>query len=179
MSKNREKSPQWRNDAMATMFFLKLDCQEIGKHHSLQTVISCSYFNNMETRERTVQELNKLSHMILGASLTVHTEMGPGLLESIYQRCLIKELMASGVKVESNVGVDLYYKGELLNKKFYLDILVEDSIILELKAVEQILPVHEAQIISYLRITNLRLGFIVNFNVPLLKNGFRRFVNKF
>jgi GxxExxY protein len=77
------------------------------------------------------------------------------------------------------VPVPLQYKGHLLNKDYYIDILVENEVILELKAVETILPVHEAQIISYLKLANKRLGFLINFNVPLLKNGFKRFVNNF
>lgn len=105
--------------------------------------------------------------------------MGPGLLEAVYQQCLVKELVLRGVKVYTMVPVPLQYKGHLLNKDYVIDILVEDEIILELKAIEAVLPVHEAQIISYLKLANKRLGFLINFNVPLLKNGFKRFVNNF
>jgi GxxExxY protein len=91
---------------------------------------------------------------------------------------MIKELRNRGMFVSMLVPVPLHYKGEALNKDYVIDILVEDEVILELKAVDSILPVHEAQIISYLKIANKRLGFLINFNVPLLKNGFRRFVNK-
>lgn len=111
--------------------------------------------------------------------MSVHKEMGPGLLESVYQHCLVKELTLRGIKVNTEVCIPLQYKGHLLNKDYVIDILVESEIILELKAIEAILPVHEAQIISYLKLASKRLGFLINFNVPLLKNGFKRFVNNF
>lgn len=127
----------------------------------------------------TQEELNDLSKTILDAAISVHKEMGPGLLEAVYQQCLVKELIMRDVKVNTMVPVPLHYKGHILNKDYIIDILVADEIILELKAVEGILPVHEAQIISYLKLANRRLGFLINFNVPLLKNGFKRFVNNF
>jgi GxxExxY protein len=123
--------------------------------------------------------LNHFSSIVLDAAITVHREMGPGLLENIYQHCMVKELLSRDLDVSTMVPVTLYYKGEALRKDYFIDIIVEDEIILELKAVEGILKVHEAQIISYLKLANKRLGFLINFNVPLLKNGFKRFVNKF
>lgn len=125
------------------------------------------------------QKLNQLSKEILDASITVHKEMGPGLLESVYEFCLLKELQLRNIRAQNQVPIPLYYKGILLNKDFRIDILIENEIIIELKAVEIILPVHESQIISYLKLTNKRLGFLINFNVPLLKDGFKRFVNNF
>lgn len=125
------------------------------------------------------KELDRLSKIILEASIDVHKEIGPGLLESIYHLCLAKELVSKGIMFASLVRVPLIYKGTPLNKDFIIDILVEDEIIIELKAVEIILPVHTAQIISYLKLTNKRLGFLINFNAPKLKEGFRRFVNNF
>lgn len=126
-----------------------------------------------------VDVLNKFSATILDSAIAVHKEMGPGLLESIYQSCLIKELRVRDLVVNTSVAVPLHYKGETLGKDYFIDILVENEIILELKAVEVLLPVHEAQLISYLKLANKRLGFLINFNVPRLKDGFRRFVNKF
>jgi GxxExxY protein len=105
--------------------------------------------------------------------------MGPGLLEGVYQRCMVRELINRRIKVATMTPVALLYKGEPLNKEYIIDILVEDEIILELKSVEGLLTIHEAQIISYLKLADKRLGFLINFNVPLLKEGFRRFVNKF
>ena len=121
--------------------------------------------------------LNYLSSIIFTAAIAVHKEMGPGLLESVYQHCLLKELRSLDFNVETSVMVELHYKGEILGKEYVIDVLVENEIILELKAIENILPVHEAQIISYLRLANKRMGFLINFNVPLMKQGFRRFVN--
>lgn len=125
------------------------------------------------------EQYNGISGEILDASIAVHREMGPGLLEAVYQQCLVKELMLRGQEVKTMVPIPLVYKGHFLNKDYVVDILVEGEIILELKAVEAILPVHEAQIISYLKLADKRLGFLINFNVPILKNGFKRFVNGF
>jgi GxxExxY protein len=122
---------------------------------------------------------NQLSREILDAAITVHKEMGPGLLESVYEYCLMKESELRGIFAENQVPVPLIYKGYDLKKDYKIDILVEKEIIIELKAVEIVLPVHEAQIISHLKLTDKRLGFLINFNVPLLKEGFRRFVNNF
>ncbi len=105
--------------------------------------------------------------------------MGPGLLESVYQQCLAKEFSLRGLDFQKEVSIPLVYKGFVLNKDYVIDILVENEIVLELKAVDSILPVHEAQLISYLKLADKKLGFLINFNVPLLKNGFKRFVNNF
>ena len=100
-------------------------------------------------------------------------------MESVYELCMFKELQLRNIFVEHQVPVPLFYKGEDLNKDYRIDILVENEIIIELKAVDFVLPVHEAQIISYLKLTDKRLGLLINFNVPLLKEGFKRFVNNF
>lgn len=125
------------------------------------------------------QQYNQLSKQILDASIFVRKEMGPGLLESVYEICLAKELHIRGIKTQRQVFLPLYYRGEVLNKDFRIDLLVEDEIIIEIKASEIPLPVHHAQIISYLKLADKRLWFLINFNVPLLKNGFKRFVNNF
>ena len=125
------------------------------------------------------QELDRLSKIILNASIEVHREMGPGLLESIYELCLLEELKRQHLNVQHQVSIPLFYKDVELSKDFRIDILVENEIILEIKSVDTLLPVHEAQIISYLKLTDKRLGFLINFNVALLKHGFKRFVNKF
>ena len=123
--------------------------------------------------------LNKISKEIVDACITVHKEMGPGLLESVYEYCLLKEFELRNIKAENQVSIPLCYKGELLTKDYRIDILVENEIILELKAVDTILPVHKAQIISYLKLADKRLGFLLNFNVDLMKNGVKRIVNDF
>ena len=103
----------------------------------------------------------------------------PGLLESVYVLCLVQELKLRGIEVRSEVSIPLLYKGIELSKDFRIDILVEDEIVLEIKSVEMLLPVHQAQLISYLKLSDNSLGFLINFNVPVLKDGFKRFVNNF
>ncbi len=125
------------------------------------------------------EEYNQLSKEILDACITVHKEMGPGLLESVYEARLQKELKLRSTNTKSQVRLPLFYRGEELSKYFRIDLLIENEIIAEIKAVEVILPVHQAQIISYLKLADKRLGFLINFNVPLLKNGFKRIVNNF
>jgi GxxExxY protein len=138
--------------------------------------------NLINMKDRCVPDtiwLNHLSSIVLDSAITVHKEMGPGLLESIYQHCLVKELSSRKLSVSMMVAVPLHYKGVPLNKDYFIDILVENEIILELKSIEGLLAIHEAQIISYLKLANKRLGLLINFNVPLLKQGFRQYVNDF
>lgn len=125
------------------------------------------------------EQYNYLSKQILDSSIEVHRTMGPGLLESVYEECLLEELRSRGIFCEQQVYLPLIYKGKELNKDFRLDILVENEIIIEIKAVEYLQAVHEAQIISYLKLADKKLGFLINFNVSLLKEGFKRFVNGF
>jgi GxxExxY protein len=120
-----------------------------------------------------------LANHIFKSSLEVHRQMGPGLLESVYEYCLEKELLMNGIRVQRQVKIPLYYKGTALDKNFRIDLLIENEILIEIKAVEYLLPVHQAQIISYLKITDKMLGFLINFNVVLLKNGFKRVVNNY
>ncbi|MCK4662628.1 MAG: GxxExxY protein [Bacteroidales bacterium] len=124
-------------------------------------------------------DYNKLTQKIIAAAIEVHKELGPGLLESVYEYCLIEELKDKGINVKSQVKLPIVYKGKTLDKTFYIDLLVEDKIVVELKAVEIILPVHEVQLVTYLKLADKRLGLLINFNVPLLKDGIRRKVNKF
>jgi GxxExxY protein len=123
------------------------------------------------------REIDDITLSIFKSAVSVHQEMGPGLLEAIYQHCLIEEMTSRGLQVQKSVIVPLHYKTKPLNKDYIIDILVEDEIVLELKSAEGLLKVHEAQLISYLKLSNKRLGFLINFNVPLLKQGFKRFVN--
>lgn len=105
--------------------------------------------------------------------------MGPGLLESIYAECMMKEFSLRSISAQRQVLLPLFYKEFKLNKDFIIDILVENTIIIELKSCEGILPVHEAQLLSYLKLADKQLGFLINFNVPLLKNGLKRMVNNY
>ncbi len=124
-------------------------------------------------------EFERLSAEILDACIEVHRHMGPGLLESVYSHCLAREFSDRNISFDCQLEIPLRYKGRKLDKIFILDFLIADEIILELKSVELLLPVHEAQILSYMKLLDKRLGFLVNFNVPVLKNGFKRKVNNY
>ena len=123
--------------------------------------------------------LNNLSKIILDSSIEVHRNLGPGLLESVYEVCLCKELNLRDIKLQRQVSLPVEYKNEKLEADFRIDVLVENEIIIELKAVEFLLPVHEAQLLTYLKLADKRLGFLINFNVPKLVDGFKRKVNNF
>ncbi|TSA30489.1 MAG: GxxExxY protein [Bacteroidetes bacterium] len=116
---------------------------------------------------------------VIDASIRVHRELGPGLLESVYQFCLAEELKLRGLMVRSEVFLPLTYRGRLLNKDFRIDLLIEEEIIIEVKSVDGIAPIHEAQLLSYLRLSGKWLGFLLNFNVPVMREGIRRRVNGF
>ena len=120
---------------------------------------------------------NKLSSKIISACIEVHRELGPGLLESVYEECLTHELRTMGLYVERQVEIPVMYKGIETNKTFFMDLVVEYVIVLELKAVENLLPIHEVQTVTYLRLADKRLGLLINFNVPLMSQGIRRKIN--
>lgn len=120
---------------------------------------------------------NSLTEQIIKCCIDVHKELGPGLMESVYEVCLVSALMEDGFKVRRQVELPLYFKGKQLNKNFIIDLLVEDEIVLELKSIEVILPIHEAQLVTYLKLSNKKLGLLINFNVVLLKDGIRRRIN--
>jgi GxxExxY protein len=120
-------------------------------------------------------ELNKLSGVIVDAAMEVHREMGPGLFEKIYEESLERELKARGLTVERQLAVYVCYKGEPISEEAYrIDLFVEGEIIVELKAVTALLPVHHAQLMSYMRLKKKRVGLLINFFVPLLKEGISR-----
>ena len=123
-----------------------------------------------------IDQLNITTGKIVDCSIRVHKELGPGLLESVYEICLIKELIAVGLKVERQVYLPVIYRGEELDLDFRIDLLVENEIVIELKAIEGILPVHEAQLLTYLKLSQKKIGLLINFNVPLMKNGIKRMI---
>jgi GxxExxY protein len=123
------------------------------------------------------EEYEKLFTIIVNSAYEVHKELGPGLLESVYEECLYEELTSQGVKAKRQFQLPIIYKGRELEKAFYVDILVENKIIIELKAVEELLPIHEVQLMTYMRLSEIYLGALINFNVPLIKNGIRRKIN--
>jgi GxxExxY protein len=125
------------------------------------------------------KNLDLLTGKILDVAITVHRYLGPGSLESIYEKCTLKEFEMRGINAKNQVVIPVIYKGIIIPGDFRVDILVENQVILELKSSEIYHPVYEAQIISYLRLSNKRVGFLINFNVPLLKDGIKRFVNNY
>ena len=121
-------------------------------------------------------ELNELTKRIIGAAIEVHRHLGPGLLESAYETCLAYELRQLGLNFERQKALPLIYKEVHLDQGYRIDLLVEQRVIVEIKVVEQIVPVHEAQVLSYLRFSGCKIGLLLNFNVKLLKDGIRRFI---
>jgi len=122
-------------------------------------------------------DLNQLSSRIIGAAIEVHKTLGPGLLESTYEECLCHELGLQGLEYDRQVNLPVRYKDKQLDCGYRIDIIVERLIILELKAVDAILPIHKAQLLTYLKLSNLRLGLLLNFNIPLMRDGIHRIVN--
>jgi GxxExxY protein len=123
-------------------------------------------------------EINDLSSQIIKAAIHVHKELGPGLLESVYQSCMVIELEAMGVTVQPEVALPIFYRGQRVHEEgFRLDLLVEDTIVVELKSVERIQDVHKKQLLTYLRLAKKPLGLLINFNEALLKDGITRIVN--
>jgi GxxExxY protein len=114
---------------------------------------------------------------IVDAAMMVHSAIGPGLLESAYNACLAEELRRRGLDVRSQVPLPITYRGQRIDVAYRIDLLVEDAVIVELKAVAKLLPVHEAQLLSYLRLSNKRIGFLLNFHVPRMRDGIKRMVN--
>ncbi|GAB3025819.1 GxxExxY protein [Spirosoma pulveris] len=114
---------------------------------------------------------------IIGACIEVHSERGPEPAESVHEECPIYELRSTGLFVERQVEIPVVYEGRETNKTFFMDLVVEDVIVLELKAVEKLLPLHEVQTVTYLRLADKRLGLLINFNVPVLREGIRRKIN--
>ena len=123
--------------------------------------------------------LNATTDRIIGAAIEVHKAVGPGLLESAYETCLLLELIDRGFDVERQKPVPLVYKNKIIDCAYRLDLLVNREVIVEIKAVEKLAPVHLAQMLSYLRLTQLTVGLIINFNVQFLPQGVRRVVNNF
>ena len=120
---------------------------------------------------------NALSRQVIGAAIEVHKYLGAGLLESAYEYCLKAELESQGLNVQTQVDLPLYYKGKPTGKFYRIDMLVDDKIIVELKAVENLLPIHEVQLVTYLKLTRKAIGLLKNFNVPVLKDGIKRKIN--
>lgn len=120
---------------------------------------------------------NEIGEMLLGCAIRVHSALGPGLLESAYEACLLYELEKAGLKATRQVPVPLMYNEVELDVGYRIDLLVEETVIVEVKAVEQLLPIHTAQILSYLRLSDRKLGYLLNFNTVQMRKGIKRVVN--
>ena len=127
--------------------------------------------------ETSAMNINEVSGQVVDAAMKVHSALGPGLLESAYEACLLHELRKRGRKVLSQVALPVVYDGVKIDVGYRIDLLVEDVVIVELKAVEKLLPIHDAQLLSYLKLGGYRLGLLINFNVLHLKDGIKRKVN--
>ena len=123
--------------------------------------------------------INQITEKIIGCAIEVHKGLGPGLLESAYEECLCFELNQIRLKFERQVPLPVVYKGVKLDCGYRMDIVVENLVIVEVKAVESLIPVHEAQLLSYLKLYNKKVGLLMNFHVPILKKGLKRIVNNF
>ena len=133
----------------------------------------------MNRRDAETQSFNEITEQVIGACIEIHRELGPGLLESAYEECLCCELAQRGIRFERQKPLPVKYKNVSLDCGYRLDLVIEGKIILELKTVEQLLPIHEAQLLTYLKLSGLTLGLLINFNVPVLKSGIKRIANNF
>lgn len=125
------------------------------------------------------QRENEITERIIGCAIAVHRALGPGLLESAYEACLFQELRDSDLDVQRQVSMPVLYKGTKLDVGYVIDLIVDDLVLVELKATEKLLPVHEAQLLTYLKLRGCAVGLLINFNVPLLRQGIKRIVNNF
>jgi GxxExxY protein len=124
-------------------------------------------------------EVNEITERIIGAAIEVHRHLGPGLLESAYEECLCYELNQAGLRFERQVHVPIRYKGILLQAAHRMDLIVEDTVVVELKATDEMPRLYSAQLLTYLKSTQKRVGLLINFNVPVLKDGIKRVMNGF
>ena len=130
-----------------------------------------------QRKSRMIKEEDRLSKEIIGAAIEVHRHLGPGMLESAYEKCLCKELEIRNIEFEKQKPLAVVYKGITLDCGYKLDVVVEGKVILELKSVNKLESIHDAQLLTYLKIADLKLGILINFNVPVLKDGIKRIVN--
>jgi len=132
--------------------------------------------HEVSQRKEVFMEFDPLSKEIIGCAIEVHKLLGPGLLESAYEECLVYELLNKSYQIDRQKPIPVMYKNIRLDCGYRLDLLVEKRIIVELKSIDEITLVHEAQILTYMRFSNIKIGLLINFNVTLLKNGLKRFV---
>ena len=126
--------------------------------------------------EAVSPQVNQIGRVVMDAAFAVHRELGPGLLESVYEHCLAGDLVRAGLSVERQVAIPVHYRDERLDVGFRLDLLVERQVVVEVKSIDALASIHTAQILTYLRFSQVRLGYLINFNTTRLKDGFRRLV---
>jgi len=127
--------------------------------------------------DNILNDINQLTGEIIGAAIEVHKNLGPGLLESVYETCLCKELELRQISFEKQRELPIEYKGDTLDSGLRLDVVVEKRVIIELKACDRLLPIHEAQLLTYLKLTGIKVGLLINFNVYILREGIKRLIN--
>ena len=125
------------------------------------------------------EKLNKITETIIGVAINIHRALGPGLLESAYEACMVYDLIKAGLKVEQQKPLPIVYRGVKLECGYRLDLMIANEVIIEIKSVEKLLPIHQAQLMSYLKLSDCKVGLLINFNVKVLKNGIKRVVNNF
>jgi GxxExxY protein len=178
VGKLREKwvGREWRDDALA-----RQASHRSGQSADLPYRRKLLYCRDAETqrasRRMRVRDLNELSGTIVDAAIRVHSTLGPGLLESAYEACLAYELRERGLRVRTQLALPIVYKTIQLDLAYRIDLLIEESIVVELKTVSKLLPIHEAQLLTYLKLSGHRLGLLLNFHVPLMREGIKRMVN--
>jgi GxxExxY protein len=128
---------------------------------------------------KETEQVNGITQQIIGSAINVHRALGPGLLESAYEKCLAFELVSRGLNVEQQKALPIKYRDVNLDCGYRLDLVVEGVVIIELKAIEQLLPIHKAQLLSYLKLSGLKVGLLINFHTKILKDGLVRIVNNF
>jgi GxxExxY protein len=126
-----------------------------------------------------MKSIDELSYNVIGCAMEVHKNLGPGLLESVYEQALVHELSLRGIPVRNQVDIDVNYKGLVISNGFRLDLIVDDELIVELKSVEDLRPLYHKQLLTYLRIMDKRIGLLINFNTTNLRDGIKRIVNKY
>jgi GxxExxY protein len=135
--------------------------------------------NKSDLSLQEIEEYNKVTEKIIGCCIEVHRNLGPGLLESSYEECLCHELNIQGLNYERQLPLSIKYKTVRLDCGYRIDVLVENKIVLEIKSVDEILPIYKAQLLTYMKLSHYKLGLLINFNVGLIKNGIFRMVNNF
>lgn len=126
-----------------------------------------------------MREVDKLTETVIGFAMKVHTALGPGLLESAYEACLCYELRKNKISNQNQIKLPIVYDGQTIDAAYRLDIIIPDQLIIECKAIESVLPIHKQQLTSYLKLTSISVGLLINFNVPRLKDGITRVVNNY